>query len=240
LQIGSKDDYYFEETFTLFFQCNSLIKNEQKNISIFIINYSNKKILEGNNLYIKKFFETYKISFEKEIFINEDGSIYPEHFRNVVIMGCKLEEFEWVECFIKKNAHKVKEAKQNNVKILSYVLLEFHKGNYENALEMTNDIEFKDIYDKIIVKNLVLQCYFELSEYSLLEYFSSAYKKFLHTNPLIGRVRKERILNFITMTQKLAKNKATGKPSKNELELHLSRLSPVAERKWLDQKTKGL
>lgn len=153
-------------------------------------------------------------------------------------MGCRAKEFKWVEQFITSKAAFVHNAKNDNVKSFSFAILAFSKGEFEKAIDITRDVEFNNVYDKLMIKNLIVQCYYELAEYSLLDYYTNAYKKFLHTNTLIGEIRKKRVLNFITFTQNLAKNKATGKPSKEELVIQLAKLKPVANFSWLEEKVK--
>lgn len=56
LYTSNQEEDDFDALSQLVFNTKELIKNEKKNMAIFLINYANKKMQEGNSLYVKKFF----------------------------------------------------------------------------------------------------------------------------------------------------------------------------------------
>ncbi len=216
----------FEKTYS------SLNELESLNLLIALINISNQRYMSGDIDFLAAMFNLYKIGVERNIFVL-NGKIASHYFKYIVFASNIASEYDWAVNFIKNFRHYLKSDERTSTITYCEATILFSKGDFQAAIDKSNEIEFTNVFDKIALKNIVIRSYYELEEFHLFDYYKDSYKKFLHTNRQIGVERKERGLNFIRMLDNMMKSKNSSSINLKKL---FDELSPMDCRKWVYDK----
>ncbi|MEM7040402.1 MAG: hypothetical protein AAF570_25775 [Bacteroidota bacterium] len=81
---------------------------------------------------LQDYFELVQEMLERGLFVLQ-GAFSPLHFKNIVTVVLRLEEFEWVEKFIEGHAEEMPEADRVVAKTYSLGLLQCARQDYEGA-----------------------------------------------------------------------------------------------------------
>lgn len=135
-----------------------------------------------------------------------EGNIQSAMIRNIVTVGIRLKQFEWVRNFIQEHENNILPLAQSK-EINTYCLaeLEFSEKNYSKVLDLLSNLILKDIFLNLNSKRLYLKLYFELNEFILLENHINSLRVFLHRENISNEDRIEKEKNFITLIKKIVK-----------------------------------
>ena len=92
------------------------------------------------------------------------GQIQPQEFTNIVSVATRLDKVEWAKSFIGEYGPQLdKGSRDNNIRLANATIL-FTEGQFKQCFELLNQDEFKDFYESMRARTLVLRCYFELKK----------------------------------------------------------------------------
>ncbi len=206
--------------------------------------YCSFKIYNGATSFMKERFQLYKEAVRGEFYKGSEDIYFDDLlFANITLVGIQVKEIEWVIKFINKFKEDI--SPDNREIIVNYCLgrIHFAKGEYEKALEALNSIKsVKHVQFKLVVRNLTLMIYYELSLFDLAYSHCDSYRHFLKSIvSSFAKARYERQNNFLKFYNKLVKLKE--KPNKkesDELIFDLKNISNVIEKSWLVEKANEL
>ncbi len=204
---------------------------EMKSVFLFALNYCTKKINSGKSKFIKEAWDILKKGIEENILI-EDGILSHFIYVNFIVIGIKLEYYEEVEEYIFKYGNLLDEQYKENYIKYNLAKLFFAKGNYERAMELVNQYEFKDILVNLNAKIMLLKMYYELSEYKALESLLESMRAYLQRKKELGN-RTNGYKNIVRYTKKLLKVNPYNKAQIAKLRLEIEEASPLTEKAWL-------
>jgi len=147
-----------------------------------LANISGRKLRLGNKKYIKELFEINKFRLKHNLAAYDNGKINKDLCKQIVFNALLLNEIQWTEKFIEKYTPLLFEEYQESMKNLAKACIYFNTKKYNDVLVSLNKFEFKDITDKITVKNLIARTYYEMKEFELLVYHLDSTKHFLKNN----------------------------------------------------------
>lgn len=205
----SKTDYYFtaEKIFSNNLEKFSL-KEQSEMLHAFAslcIDYIHLGKFEFN----KNLLDVYKKMDEYQLF-SEPGKpqvITLLGFRNIVLIAKEEKAFDWMIYFLERNIDKIPKENREDMKNLSYALLEFEKENFAGALEYISKVKYEFFYFRYDVKNLLLKCFYELDMYEQSLYLITNYKLFLKQNKNISKEAKRVYSQHIKYIEKITKLK---------------------------------
>ena len=210
---------------------SSLPFNEMQSVYLFAINYCSKKINSGKTEFIQEAWDLIKQGIEKNILI-EDGILNQYIYRNFLAIGMRLKYYKEVEEYIFKYGQLLEEQHKENYINYNLAKLFYEKGNYNKAMELVHQYEFKDILDNLSAKTMLLKMYYELSEFKALESLLESMRAYLQRKKQLGS-RINGFKNIVRYTKKLLKVNPYNKEQVTKLQLEIKAANPLPEKAWL-------
>lgn len=204
---------------------------EQKDIYILTSNYCIKKLNIGNKDFIREAFEIYKQGLSKNVFI-ENGILSRWTYNNIIVLGLKLNEFDWVELFIHDYKNKLDERTREDSFHFNLAKFYFETNNYEKAMPLLIQTKYDDVYHNLAAKSTLAKMYYELSEWDALEHLLESFKVYILRKKDIG-YHKENYLKMIFFVKRIIHLNSMNKDQLMELKREVIAAEVVAEREWI-------
>ncbi|MCP4440930.1 MAG: hypothetical protein GY810_18570 [Aureispira sp.] len=131
---------------------------EQQGILLIAINYAIKRSHTGTLFYIQEAFDLYKIGLETTLLLN-NNTLSKFTYKNIVALGLKLGEFDWVEMFISRYVNYLPSINQVNYKHYATAKLYFTKQEYTNCLGLLTQVEYDDLFLALDARMMLLKIY---------------------------------------------------------------------------------
>lgn len=173
---------------------------EARDLYTYALNYCVNKVNRGRIEYTARLFELYKTLIEKGV-IYENNILSPWTYMNIVTIGVRLEQFEWIEHFINHYKSQLNPAFRENAYSYNLAYLYFHRHEYARTLRLL----FDDVFYFVESKVLLVRSYYELREHDALDSLLASFKMYLKRNKLVSDAKRERYLNFIKFVALLTK-----------------------------------
>ncbi len=215
---------------------------EELEFYILMINYGLTAYDSGETHYLEEVFEWYQFGLETKLLMKYD---FIEHidYNNIVNVACTLKQFDWIDGFIEKYTPFLKEEFRENAKTLSLAEVAVNKGDFEQALDLLQAVDFNDDYDKLRAKVMQMKGYFELEEFDmLLLNFFDAFSVFLRRNKTFTEDFRQSYLNLINFSRRLFKMKQLAPRERNfeDLKKRFKELENLPYRSWIARKLQQL
>ncbi len=201
----------------------------------FAQNYCINQINHGKSNYHRELFELYKTTLKKEL-IYEHGNITPWSYKNIVTVGLRVYEFDWVERFIHKYKEKIAPEYRSNATTYNLARLNFSRKNFDKALVYLQKVEYNDIFYNLDSRSLLLKTYFELKEFEPLYSLIDSFRIFLRRNKLISDSHRANYLNLIRFVRKATKMTEHDNKKITKLQEEVNNSPQVADINWLQEK----
>lgn len=216
-------------------------KSELTGIYSYLLNFCIKKINFGKSGFYTEILELYKVLLNRElIFKNEFLTQWT--FRNIVTAGIRSNELDWAENFILNYQHRLLPEEQKNAVSYNLAAVYFAQKNYQNALQILQNVTFTDNFYQLSAKTIQLKSYFELEETEAFYSLVSSFLKYLRRNTQLSDYHKELNVSFVKTTkdifrlktsEELVSKKAYEK-KKKEISERFGQIKTIAERDWLE------
>ena len=203
---------------------------DQKTLFNYLINYCIRKIRNGERQFVHTLLDLYVKGIDEAILL-ENGKLSPWTFKNIVKLGLATKRFEWTESFVKSYLDKLPFSFRDDALHYNMANLNFMKGNYADAMQHLNQVEFSDIYYSLDSKVLLLKMYFEQNEVEALFALGQSFQTYLRRNKTITSNIKSFYLNFIQVLLRISKLPYEGDPK--TVIAHIEKTSKITDRDWL-------
>jgi len=161
---------------------------EAKEILDAALNYSLKRMNAGEIEYIRETFDLYVKFLESgALLVNEQ--ITPWSFKNIVTTGLRLNEFDWIEDFIKNYSQHLDERYRDNAVTFNMAQFYFYKKQYPEVIKLLSKVEYEDLIYNLNSKTLLMASYFELDEIEALNSLLDTFRVYLSRNNKIPGIR---------------------------------------------------
>ncbi|MFK7979218.1 MAG: hypothetical protein AB8G86_04505 [Saprospiraceae bacterium] len=229
-EVNEEKNYYLLKELILT-NFNSFPEIEVRGIFLFAINFCIKKRNSGVKKFTQEAFDLYKKGFDEKFFI-EDGIINSHTFRNAISIALVLGKYLWVENFINEYGLYLDEnIRDTNIKY-NKARLFFGKRDYQKAMNLVSQYEFKDILINLSAKTMLIKMYYELSEFRTLESLLESMRAYIQRKKVIG-YHKDLYKNIVKYTKKLLKVNPYSKAQKEKLKVEIEAAKPLTEKAWL-------
>ncbi len=229
------DESHFVELDGLLSKSNHEIeRDELKMMYQYQMNYCIKKINLGNTAYVSTLLKIYKTVLEREV-IFTDNYLSQWDYKNIVVIGIRAGEPDWVKEFIQKYKNKLTESERDNAYAYNMAYLNFGTGNYKQALSMLQQVEFTDLYYQLDMRAIILKCYYEMNDDEALSYHLSAFRIFLSRNKLVSEYQRTIYRNLIRFTSALLRSGGR-KGMLEKLSQNIEDVKQVADLNWVRKK----
>ncbi|MBC8046736.1 MAG: hypothetical protein H7Y00_08075 [Fimbriimonadaceae bacterium] len=214
---------------------NIFSKEELFDMYVFAKNFCIRKINQGYTDYIRDLFELYKIILNNKI-IFRDNSLSQFDYKNIVYLGLRVEEMDWVKSFIIKYNDYLDPKYRNNAYTYNLASYYYFMKNYDEALTLLRSVEFTDIYYHLDSKSLLLKIYYDQNETEAFFSLVEAFKVYIKRNNLIPTSQKNSYYNMIKFVSKLFKWKLNPKNTLSHIEEEIENTKPLADINWIRKK----
>lgn len=165
-----------------------------------LIRYSLLKLNDSNDsqLFRKELLNLYEIILEEKIYQSKKSNFIPlVLFRDILLNGLRLKNFEWTANFIETYICRLSPDLRKQMENFCYMYLYYESGDNTKAIEFSSHLLFEHFIYKLDVRNVLVRIYYELgnAEAALDQIYG--YAKFLKRDKLLSTARKERYINFI-------------------------------------------
>lgn len=227
------DEAYFETLQQLLEnQAAAFSEEQQREWYTYALNYCVRKINKGQKHFMMPLFELYRYLIEAHLAF-EQGKLSPWSYKNMIGLGLRLEQFDYIESFIETYTPFLDEEFQKDALHYNRAELHYYKKEYEQAHEHLLQVELsEDIHYKLGGRRLLLKIYWESEEEEALLALFASFRMFLRRNQLIAQRVREGYLAFIQIVQQLHRGKTA------DLEQKIKETRDLPERAWLRAKLK--
>lgn len=204
---------------------------ELRDIFTLAVNYCIKRLNTGAQKYYREVFEIYQAGLQAGVF-EEDNKLSPFTYKNISAIAIGLSEFKWVKKFIEE--YKSKLPLDYCEGFYAYCLARYYfaKGDFERAADLLREVDIKEQFTDLDARVLLCKTYYELDEYSLLNYSLENFKQQLKRKKL--QTYHEAVYgNFVKMAGRLVRVGSYDKKAKTEFKKKITALTEVAEKTWL-------
>jgi hypothetical protein len=213
-------------------------RSELSDMYQYLMNYCIRKINTGNTGYVETLFEIYKTVLDRKI-IYRGEFLSQWDFKNIVVIGLRAGDHEWVLNFVNKAREVLPEGERENAWTFNKAYYHFATGNYKRAISLLQQVEFTDLYYQLDTRAILLKCYYELHDEETLLYHLAAFRIFLSRNKLISDYQRTIYRNLVKCTNKLVR--LSNHPKKREQLLNeVNEIKQIADINWLRRKISEL
>jgi len=210
-------------------------KEEVVDLHVIARNYCIKRINTGEQAYIRELFELYQLGLANHVLQDSQGNISPSSFKNIIAVGLKLAEFDWVEQFIRDYTELLDTSHQADYLNYNLAKLNFTKGAYSDVLAYLSNVAYQDIFMAADAKVLQLKTYYELGEMEPLMALLDSFEQFLHRREELA-YHRENYKNIIHFLKSILHLEPGDGQKAEQLAEKVSNCKVLTERQWLREK----
>ena len=196
---------------------------------------------EGNREYLSVSFELYRTHLE-EGYLYYNGGLLPSTIKNIVALGLKLKEYDWVLAFLEKHKNKVVGTKHKeevyHFNLASYY---FAVNAYDDALRYLSEA-YEDWYYHIAARRLEIKIYYETRSV-LLDPKLDAFKIYIFriAKSKLTELQKLGNNHFADLVRQISAPKTQGNTDRiQRLIARIKAKKVIAEEEWLLDKLQEL
>ncbi|MBK9526472.1 MAG: hypothetical protein IPO39_17550 [Bacteroidetes bacterium] len=207
---------------------------EQKEVVQYLKNFCIKQINLGKTEFVEKLFEIYKLSLHnKKILRSEFMS--PWEYKNIVTIGLRMKEYNWVKKFIDDYNRFLEPTQQKNALVYNLANWHFFRAEFSETLKLFQEVEFTDLYYQLDVRAILLKAYYSLGDEETFYYHASAFRSFLSRNGLVSEYQRKIYRNFVRYVVRLMRDSGNAKKL-NQLLEEVREVRQIADFRWLEEK----
>jgi len=215
--------------------------NQRQLVHGVLRNFCTHQLNEGQESYLQELFVLYREGLTQGV-LDSNGGLLSSSFQNMVTLGLKLEDYDWVEQFLEDYRYKIIGLKEpESLYALNRAQLFFAKAEYHSALDQLV-FNFEDTYLKLSSRRLEVQIYYELDS-PLLESKIQAFKIFIFriSKSHLPDKQRQGYTHFIDLLKQIIHPSTRFKEKRiHRLLEKIQSTKVIAERKWLAQKVQAL
>ncbi|MFN0200362.1 MAG: hypothetical protein ACKVTZ_02520 [Bacteroidia bacterium] len=204
---------------------------ERKNLYGYLRNYCIAHINKGDQIFEFRLFEIYQTQLLNATLCDVQGKLSQAQFKNIVVVALRLGQTAWTANFLETYVACLPKKVQQETYQYCLARLLFAEKKFEQVNKILGNIHFEEIFFNIDARKLLIQSYFELKEWDLLDAAMNRFRVFLHRNKTISEPHKIANRNFINLLSKIVENEH--KVAKLPIKSLIEQTSPLAEKNWL-------
>ena len=223
-------------------------QKELKDIYTYIQNYCIKQINESNSAFMEELLKIYKIQLDRRLLHDEKNHLSEWHYKNIVTLGLRLKERDWVYQFLKKYQVDLPKESRDNAYRFNRAVYAYDIGDYDKVLELLVQVEYTNIQYSLSARWLLLRTYYELEESTSFLALCDSFRLYLQRNQLIAAFKKKGHEQGIRLVKKAFQIKQEIPYQKEEktkrdiakLKQEVSITDTIFNRGWLVEKVEDL
>lgn len=204
LREQDNEEHYLRLKQILAKEQDSLPAREGRNLYTFAYNYCILRINRGFPEYQNELFQLYKHSLKNKNGIMFDNGFLSEwDYKNITVLGCKLEEFEWTENFLQTFKDNIHPSRRENAYNFNLAFLYYNKKMYNEALYALLLVQFTDVKYHLNTSFLLLRTYHALKDTEALLSLIETFRIYVMRNRKMTTEQKRGYTNFLRFAKKI-------------------------------------
>lgn len=217
-------------------QTAMLPADERRIFLLLAINFCIRQLNTGEKRYIREAFDLYRVGLDTGILL-ENGLLSRFAYKNIVALGLRLEDFDWVEAFIGRYAPLLEEKHRAANRNYNLARLYFAKKEYHQAMPLLAQVDESDLLLNLDSRVMLLKMYYETDEWDALEALISSCKIFLLRKKKGIGYHQVHYLNILRYIQKLTRLNHGDRQAVAAFRAAVEQDPAVIEKEWLLQVT---
>ena len=197
------EKYFFELKKIAETSYSKFSERDRRDIFTILTNYCYFKVNTGDLNFRKEHFFLLKENFERGNYKGTRNYVDHISYFNVIVTGLDAGEIKWVEEFIHKYKPELDNTNRENSFNFATALVNYKKGNFEEALLKASKVRTDDLSYKHQLKSLYLKIYFDMNEIEPFYSHVDNYRHFLLNEKHIPENTRHVINNYVNFTKKL-------------------------------------
>jgi len=213
-----------------------------RNFYSIALNFCTQQSKKGHLEYFHHYVSVYKILDEKGL-IAIGNIIHAGELKNIVVISCKIQQFDWVEGIINKYTPLINQAIRDNVNNFCLGYVAFHKKAYEQSIDYLLEMDNFNLRYDIDKRVMLIKSYFELDKHYLdpVAQLFRSFEAYIRNHKLINTKDKTGYKNFIRVALNLYRLKhKVGIIKIDTLKGIIDKATFVFNRPWLLEKIEEL
>ncbi len=235
---GEEAEHYYELKRLLEENSHLFSAEEAMEMYGYALNYCIRKI-NSSTEYLTEVFELYQATLKKEVILN-DGQLNHQHFKNVIAIGLRLKQFDWVMYFIEVYQDKLPEKVRDNAYRYNMAQVYFSKKEWDKVIELLQQVEYDLVFYKLDSKALLLKTYYEQGEWMVLESLIDSFQILLRRNKEVSKQQRNTYLNLVKFVKRLSRLMPNDVVRIKALRQKIETTHPVGDKGWLLEKLEEL
>jgi len=209
-----------------------VLTNLCKPLEMFLI----KKSMEGDDQRYIDLLDLYKYEVEHKLVFSSDNYFYPVKFRNIVVIGTIVKDYDWLKDFVEEYRHALSKEQQSTLYPYCRALLYFHQKKYDEAKDLLLQPEDIDNILSLDIKRLQIMIYYEEDEIDLLDAMMNSFRVLIFRDKFLSKNYKEANKSFINMLFQMVRTKPNNHKKIAKMIQTLKSGKTFMERRWLLEK----
>jgi hypothetical protein len=160
--LRTNDEKYFFELKARFFENDiSVGYLNMRDAGVTLQNFCTRKARDGDERFTREIMQIYRFEIENNLYLN-NGLLSPVYFCNVAERGAEANELDWTEYFVENYHQYLPEGDQLNTYRYAHAHILFAREKYRDALRMALSSNITRFVTKILLRNLIARCQYEL------------------------------------------------------------------------------
>lgn len=159
------------------------------------LNHCIRRINRGNMEYQTEMLALYKEMDRLGLFLH-NNQIYAAQLKNIVSLGLRCGDFDWVQAMIDRYGACVADDPQGNASAFNQGLLYFFQHDYIGAERYLNKVleSYDDVFYGLDARAYLLRVHYETGNVLGMESLAESFKMFLKRNKKVPKAHKESYL----------------------------------------------
>lgn len=242
--------HYFALKMLLQKEEGSLPLDEVKTLYRLMMNFCLGQVNLENESFEAELDELYRTLLANGLLLS-GGKLSPAHFKNIVQMGLRTGDLQWVELFVHEWGERLTEDHFGCALRYNLAALSFHKGEFSKCLKEMEVVmrDYKaDVYYGLDSRIYGLMALFELNkEEDRVQEFDArlnAFRLYLIRDEKLGDAKKKRPLNLVKQFRRLMGLYHQPESERQKKAIAVLKgfesLKPAANRKWFERQVAEL
>ena len=213
----------------------------------YLQNYCIERINQGRSEFLRHSFQLYQLQLDKSLLLL-NGFLPEGHYKNLVTIGLRLQENEWVRQFIHSFRELLHPGVAENAFSFNLASYYYATGQLDKVQELLLRVEYTDLRYNLGAKALLLRTYYDMEEDEALLSLSDSFEQYLKRNQLMADERVQSFRRLLRFTRRAMVLRArldfssNGK-TKAGIEMlweQVLRTDPIINKEWLVEKVEKL
>lgn len=210
---------------------------EIEDVYLLGINFCIAQINAGDRTFMKHAFDLYRQGLSNKVFL-KDGFLSIHNYKNILRLGLTQKAYDWTESFLYEFKEWLPKEERENTFNYNLAYFYFHKEDYDSCMDLLRTVKFKDVFNNLDARRMLLRIYYEQQEWSALDSHLDSFQSFTMRQKNIG-YHKVANLNLVKITRLMMKKFPLSAKSKQQIEKRIKNAAHLAEKTWVI-KTAGL